>query len=220
MKKEKRMIPTENNDFNYFVYTPNNVIDNMPVLLFLHGIGERGDKIENIEKYAIPKYMNSIDIPFIVIAPQCHDNNFWDYHLREVEKIIDIESKNFNFDRRNIFICGYSMGAYGAWNFLMQRPKLFKGIISVSGGTMLKLDYDLNKLKDKPILIYHGDSDNVVDVSESTLVYDKLIKCGAKDVTLKILPGIDHHITDIVFGDNHIYDWLEEKSGIKFKEVS
>lgn len=52
---------------NYIIYFPENVKENMPLLLFLHGIGERGEKIEDIEKYALPKYMNEFDISYILL---------------------------------------------------------------------------------------------------------------------------------------------------------
>lgn len=76
-------------NINYIVYLPEKLTDNMPLLLFLHGIGERGENIESVEKYALPKYMNKFDIQYIVVVPQCTSNNFWDYHLRDVEKILE-----------------------------------------------------------------------------------------------------------------------------------
>lgn len=57
------------NDINYIVYYPKEKKDNLPLLLFLHGIGERGKNISDIERYALPKYMNRFNIPYIVIAP-------------------------------------------------------------------------------------------------------------------------------------------------------
>ena len=98
MLKERKSIRINDNSlFQYFIYYPKSVKENLPVLLFLHGIGERGNNLDNIEKYALPKYMNKLDIPYIVIAPQCHVYNFWDYHLRDIEEIInslkDIETE-------------------------------------------------------------------------------------------------------------------------------
>ena len=209
MLKEKRMIQSNNECFKYYVYYPNDSKKNMPVLVFLHGIGERGNNLSDIEKYALPKYMNRFDIPFIVIAPQCHNSNFWDYHLRDVEKIIDIEGKRFNFDKKNIFVMGSSMGAYGAWNYIIQRPNLFKGIVSVAGGIMLPIDQNLQVLKTKPILIYHGDKDEIVDVKESIMIYEKLRKIGATNVELKIIKEDNHYLTSHAFKDDYIYKWLE-----------
>ena len=76
MLKQSQKINFNEEMFKYYVYYPNVVKKNMPVLVFLHGIGERGNNLADIEKYALPKYLNEFDIPYIVIAPQCHENNF------------------------------------------------------------------------------------------------------------------------------------------------
>ena len=206
MLKQNKEI--KESSFKYYVYYPEDLKENMPVILFLHGIGERGDNLENIEKYALPKYMNKFDIPYIVIAPQCHKNNFWDYHLKDVEEVLEIESKAFKFNKNNIFIAGSSMGAYGAWNYILQRPNIFKGIISVSGGIMLPLNEVLKKIKDKAILIYHGDCDDVIDVSQSITAYSKLKEIGAKNIELKIIKGDNHFLTSHAFKDKYMYEWL------------
>lgn len=211
MKKDNKHLMVDGKEFKYFVYSPEELKDNMPAILFLHGIGERGDNLSDIEKYALPKYMNLMNIPFIVIAPQCFDTNFWDYHLRDVEKIISLEQTKYNFDMDNIFLCGYSMGAFGAWNYAMQRPDLFKGIISVSGGIMLSITDTLNLVKDKPILMYHGEDDDVIDVNESISAYGKLRKLGADDIELRIVYNSNHFITDQVFSDSYLYGWLKSK---------
>ena len=219
MKKESKKINEFNEEFKYYVYTPNEVSEELPAIVFLHGIGERGTNLNDIEKYALPKYMNVFDIPFIVIAPQCHDNNFWDYHLREVEKMIDIEQKEYNFDKENIFLCGYSMGAFGAWNYLIERPELFKGIVSVSGGIMLPIQQNLNIIKDKPMLMYHGEKDGIVGVQNSLIAYEKLRQINAEDIELRLLPYANHFLSDDVFQDQYMYDWLKQKSKTKKKTL-
>ena len=210
MKKIKKRIRVNNSWFQYFIYCPQDAKDNMPVLIFLHGIGERGNNLVDIEKYSLPKYMNRFDIPFIVIAPQCHSNCFWDYHLRDVEKVIGKEYSNYKFDMSNIFISGSSMGAYGAWNYLIQRPNLFKGIVSVSGGIMLPITQNLELIKDKPILIYHGDKDDIVDVNESINSYKKLKDIGANNIELRIIKDDNHFLTSHAFKDRYIYEWIEK----------
>lgn len=195
---------------NYIVYYPSKSTKNLPLLLFLHGIGERGEKVEEIEKYALPKYMNQFDIPYIVIAPQCSDNNFWDYHLRDIEKILEEVHKIYKFDKDRICILGSSMGAFGAWNYIMSRPKLFKGIVSVSGGIMLPVLQTLLPLKEKAILIYHGDNDDIIDVNESIQAYYKLKSIGAKNIELKIIKNDNHFLTSHAYKDNYLYEWLEK----------
>lgn len=193
MQKESKVIKIDKNNYlNYYLYKPDKFKENLPVILFLHGIGERGTNISDIEKYSLPKYLKNIDIPFIVIAPQCLENNFWEYHLRDVEKIINIEYKKNKYDKENIFLAGSSMGAYGAWNYLIQRPDLFKGIVSVAGGIMLPIKQNIEKIKSKKILMYHGDKDDVVDVNVSIKTYEKLKDGNAKDVELKIINWLEY----------------------------
>ena len=212
MQKESKVIKIDKNNYlNYYLYKPDKFKENLPVILFLHGIGERGTNISDIEKYLLPKYLKNIDIPFIVIAPQCLENNFWEYHLRDVEKIINIEYKKNKYDKENIFLAGSSMGAYGAWNYLIQRPDLFKGIVSIAGGIMLPIKQNIEKIKSKKILMYHGDKDDVVDVNVSIKTYEKLKDGNAKDVELKIINNDNHFLTSHAFKDQYIYEWLEKK---------
>lgn len=179
------------------------------MLLFLHGIGERGENATDIEKYALPKYMNKFDIPYIVVAPQCSNNNFWDYHLRDVEKILKDIYKTYKYDKKRVCILGSSMGAIGAWNYIMSRPELFKGIVSVSGSIMLPIENTLSIIKDKAILIYHGDNDDVIDVSKSIETYNKLKNIGAKNIELKVIENDNHFLTSHAFKDKYLYEWLE-----------
>lgn len=197
------------NSINYIVYYPEKKEDNLPLLLFLHGIGERGKNVEDIEKYALPKYMNKFDIPYIVVAPQCTENNFWEYHLRDIEEILKIVYEEYKYDKNRVCILGSSMGAFGAWNYIMSRPNLFKGIVSVSGGIMLPIDKTLLLIKDKRILIYHGTNDDVVDVNESVQAYKKLKKIGSNTVELKLVENDNHYLTSHAFKDNYLYEWLE-----------
>ena len=104
------------------------------------------------------------------------------------------------------------MGAYGAWNYLIQRPDIFKGIVSVSGGIMLPIKENLEVIKDKPILIYHGDKDNIIDFNESIDAYNKLKNIGAKNIELKIIEGDNHYLSSHAFKDKYIYEWIEKNS--------
>ena len=198
-------------NIKYIVYLPEKLTDNMPLLLFLHGIGERGENIESVEKYALPKYMNKFDIQYIVVVPQCTSNNFWDYHLRDVEKILEAVYKKYKYNKKRVCVLGSSMGAYGAWNYIMSRPDLFKGIVSVSGGIMLPIKQTLLPLKEKAILIYHGSADDVVDVNESILAYNKLKNIGSKNIELKIIKNDNHFLTSYAFKDKYLYEGVRKK---------
>lgn len=195
-------------EMKYIVYTPKILKDSMPCILFLHGIGERGNNILDIERYSLPYYLNEFEIPYIVIAPQCHENNFWDYHLRDVEKILNIEEKIYNFDKSNIFVLGSSMGAFGAFNYIIQRPEIFRGIVSASGGIMLPVKENLNRIKDKPILMYHGKEDDIVNVKSSILAYEKLKEVGASNIELKLIDNEKHYVCSTTYKEPYVYKWL------------
>lgn len=210
LKKYYKLKEANYCDINYIVYYPSKASTNLPVLLYLHGIGERGKNIEDVEKCALPKYMNKFDIPYIVVVPQCSDSNFWDYHLREVEKILKNIYKEYKYDKKRMCILGSSMGAFGAWNYIMSRPDLFKGIISVSGGIMLPIDQTLLPLKDKAILIYHGSADDVIDVTLSIQAYEKLKNVGTKNIELKVIENTNHFLASSAFEDKYLYEWLEK----------
>ncbi len=210
LKKYCKLNTKEYSNINYIVYLPEKIEENMPLLLFLHGIGERGENIENIEKYALPKYMNKFDIPYIVVAPQCTNNNFWEYHLRDVEKVLEEVYKKYKYNKNRVCILGSSMGAFGAWNYIISRPNLFKGIVSISGGIMLQLNQTLKPLKEKAILMYHGSADDIIDVNESIRAYNKLKNIDAKNIELKIVENDNHFLTSHAFKDKYLYEWLRK----------
>lgn len=210
LKKYCKLNTKEYSNINYIVYLPEKIDENMPLLLFLHDIGERGENLENIEKYALPKYMNKFDIPYIVVAPQCTNNNFWEYHLRDVEKVLEEVYKKYKYNKNRVCILGSSMGAFGAWNYIISRPNLFKGIVSVSGGIMLQLSQTLKPLKEKAILMYHGSADDIINVNESIRAYNKLKNIDTKNIELKIIENDNHFLTSHAFKDKYLYEWLRK----------
>lgn len=210
LKKYCKLAASDCCEINYIVYLPLDFKDNMPLLLFLHGIGERGQNIEDAEKYALPKYMNKFDIPYIVVAHQCSENNFWDYHLKDVETILENLYDKLKYYKTRVCILGSSMGTYEAWNYIMSRPNLFRGIVSVSEGIMLPINQTLLPLKEKPILMYHGSNDDVIDANESVKAYNKLKSINASNVELKIVENDNHFLTSHAFKDKYLYEWLEK----------
>lgn len=130
--------------------------------------------------------------------------------LREVEKILEEVYKEYKYDKNRVCILGCSMGAFGAWNYIISRPELFKGIVSVSGGIMLPIDKTLLPLREKAILIYHGSDDDIIDVNESIQAYNKLKNVDSKNIELKIIENDNHFLTSHAFKDNYLYEWLEK----------
>ena len=85
-------------------------------------------------------------------------------------------------------------------------------IASVAGGVMLPLDQVLLSIKEKAILIYHDDNDDVIDVKQSIIAYNKLESIGAENIQLKIIKGDNHYLTSHAFKDKYLYEWLEKNT--------
>ena len=85
LKKYCKLNDSNYCNINYIVYSPEKKDNNLPLLLFLHGIGERGNKVEDVEKYALPKYMNKFNIPYIVVVGR-----------RASENIVELKNRNDN----------------------------------------------------------------------------------------------------------------------------
>ena len=211
MEEIKCVLEKENYKMNYIVNYPKDFKKNLPVLLFLHGIGERGSNIEDIKRYSFPNYIGKMDIPYICICPQCLDNNFWEYHLRDIEEILEIVINEFQSDKNRICIMGSSMGACGAWSYIMQRPNLFKCLVSASGRASLPIDENIKRIVDKSFLIYHGTNDDVIDYKNSIEIYDALINNGASDVELKLVENENHYLCSTAYKDPYVYKWLRKK---------
>lgn len=211
MLEKKCKLKKENYEINYIVNYPRNMKDNLPIILFLHGIGERGSNIDDIKRYSFPNYIVDMEIPYICISPQCLENNFWDYHLRDIEEILQQVIIDYKCDKTRICIMGSSMGACGAWNYIMQRPNLFKCLVSASGKAGLPIKENIDKIVNKSFLIYHGTDDDVIDCKNSIEIYDKLIENGAKDVEIKLIKGGNHYVCSTAYKDPYLYKWLVKK---------
>ena len=129
-----------------------------PAIVFLHGAGEQGSSIEDIKKVGIHHYLKEKDIPFVTISPQCPEGVFWDIHFKEIETILKaMINNNYHVDENRIHLIGIGLGAYGAWNFAIQKPEFFASIVPIAGGVMFP-KY-LNRLKDIPVWVFHGEKD-------------------------------------------------------------
>ncbi|GIS56083.1 MAG: hypothetical protein CM1200mP1_00210 [Candidatus Neomarinimicrobiota bacterium] len=113
-----------------------------PLILFLHGMGERGDNLELVKIHGIPKISEETDtFPFIAISPQCPIDHVWTDQAMQMDLIVLLESviDNYRVDKDKIYVTGLSMGGYGTWSLLSERPDLFAAAVPICGGEFLVL---------------------------------------------------------------------------------
>jgi predicted peptidase len=208
--KEFSTSPTLTVSLKYYIYFPDNYYDSdtsFPMVLFLHGSGERGDDIRLVEEHGIPKMINNgHTFPFITVAPQCPKFQRWSEPLYSKALIFLVEEiiRNNRVDIGRIYATGLSMGGYGTLSIAKERPDLFSAIVPVCGGMDIT---NIENLKEIPIWLFHGDADEVVPVENSELIYD-LLKPINPDIKITIYKGVDHNSWDRTYDNKKMYEWM------------
>jgi len=174
-----------------------------PLLVFLHGAGERGEDLDLVKLHGPPKIVeNRKDFPFVVLSPQCPKDSWWSPPL--VKALIDGVIEKYRVDRTRIYLTGLSMGGFGTWSLASDYPDLFAALLPIcGGGDPTKAE----RLKEIPAWIFHGARDPVVPVHRSTEMKDALQACGA-DVTLTVYPNVGHNSWTRTYENEEVYDWL------------
>ncbi len=192
----------------YRVYLPSDYPESderRPLLLFLHGAGERGANLDDLERTGLPKLIaeQKLDLPFVVVAPQCPADEWWDPHAlaRLLEHVIGA----YNVDPDRVYLTGLSMGGTGVWMFAAEYPERFAAIAPICGRT---LPLRAAPLTTMPIWVFHGDADNVVDISNSETQVRRLREAGAKEARLTIYPGVNHNAWDRTYANPELYEWM------------
>ena len=178
-----------------------------PLILFLHGSGERGTDLNLVKKHGPPhEATKQKNFPFIVLAPQCPSGKWW--HdvdvMPAVMGMMEDVCSNYNVDHDRIYLTGLSMGGFGTWSIATQYPRRFAAIAPVCGGGN---PYLADRLKKLPVRIYHGEKDKNVPHAMSQQMYNvlKQIKGNVELVTLK---DMGHNVWSRVYSDPDFYQWL------------
>lgn len=179
-----------------------------PLLLFLHGSGERGNDLDKVKVHGPPKIVaaDASKIPMIVISPQCQSDRRWS--PSQLVQLVDQVAAKYNADSKRLYITGLSMGGYGTWNILADYPGKFAAAIPICGGGDPKL---VDKMKGTPIWVFHGAKDQAVKLERSEEMVNALKKLDA-DIKLTVYPEAGHDSWTVTYDNPEVYQWLLEKS--------
>lgn len=174
-----------------------------PMILFLHGAGERGDNINNVKTHGPPKIVETKkDFPFILVSPQCPTGHWWQPH--ELNALLDQIQADYRVDPDRVFLTGLSMGGFGTWDLAMNYPNRFAAIAPMCGsGNVGRVRF----IKDLPIWVFHGDADPTVPVARSDEMVAALKKAGA-DVKYTRYPGVGHDCWTASYNNPELYTWF------------
>lgn len=186
-----------------------------PLILFLHGAGERGTNVWLVAKHGPPKIVaGKPDFPFIVVSPQCPAGRTWDPDV--VIALLDQVIGKYRVDKTRVYLTGLSMGGYGTWNVGLLYPERFAALVPICGGGdpfVFRL-YDKNRMeavKTLPVWAFHGAKDTTVKLAESEKMVDAIKRVGG-DVKLTVYPDAAHDSWTQTYNNPELYDWLLKHS--------
>jgi predicted esterase len=173
-----------------------------PLLLFLHGSGERGLDIEEVRKHGPHRYLLTHDNPFIIIEPQCDPGQWW--HACSVIDLLDEICTKYRVDRERLYLTGLSMGGFGTWATAGEFPERFAAMVPICGRGDPS---EALRMKDLPIWAFHGAKDPVVPVKDTQDMVEALRAIGGR-VAVTIFPEAQHDSWTEAYNTPALYEWL------------
>ena len=198
-----------------------------PVIVFLHGSGERGSDGAKQTLVGIGPYLRAHQdrFPAIVVFPQAPDETEWAGNADLVFATLDAATREFHGDPDRTYLTGLSMGGYGTWDMAMRAPGRFAALAPVCGGVVHPRRPSMGvsgiagaanpyaavaaRLKDTPVWQFHGALDDVVSPDYSRQMNAALQAAGARDARLTIFPDANHNSWDATYSQTpELWTWL------------
>jgi predicted peptidase len=182
-----------------------------PLLLFLHGSGERGSSLSKVAAHGPPRIVKKKpEFPFVLISPQCPAGECWSNEM--LLPLLDHVRERYNIDPGRIYLTGLSMGGYGVWNLATAVPEKFAAIAPVCGGgdllpIVLAEPRKLRALRGLSVWAFHGEKDPVVPLQEAERMIFALRKVG-NAAKLTVYPGVEHDCWTETYSNPALYKWF------------
>lgn len=199
---------------NYLLYLPESYDPDKdktwPLLVFLHGSGERGNDIEKIKVHGPPKLIEAGQhFPFIVLSPQCPDKRDWD--AETIYALVKNIAGRYMVDENRIYVTGLSMGGWATWDLAMAYPGYFAAIAPVCGRIDRNYPRRADELKSIPVWAFHGAADDVVPVTDAAKMI-RLLQDAGGNARITIYPGANHDSWTETYNNPELYEWLLKQS--------
>ena len=175
-----------------------------PVMVFLHGSGERGSDLEKVKAHGPPKLIAAgKEFPFVVVSPQAPlGGKGWD--VETLNGMLDEVMQKYSVDTTRVYLTGLSMGGGGTWTWATSNPERFAAIAPICGfGSPLST----RRLKSVPAWVFHGEKDPTVPVNESHIMVDAM-KAAGGDVKLTLYPEAGHDSWTETYNNPELYTWF------------
>ena len=198
----------------YWLYTPSDPTEHMPLIVYLHGGSGKGDNLELITAVdGFPKYLRDGklgDVRAYVIIPQLPSSQKgWANGASAVYELIQLTVSKFGMDKENISLTGHSMSGTGTWNLALSYPTLFARIAPLSGSIRVQREY-IEKLKNIPVWGFVGSADTIVP-PDSSMEFIAALKEAGGNAEITIFDDADHFtVPSLTYLDQEInlINWL------------
>lgn len=200
---------------NYLLYLPEDYLTSQkdfPLILFLHGAGERGNDVSKVEIHGPPKLIakEGKSFPFVIVSPQCPKEDWWTSgkQLDILNAFLDDILENYRIDKDRIYLTGLSMGGYGTWSLAAAHPDRFAAIAPICGGGNT---WDARRVANLPVWVFHGAKDQVVPIEKSEIMVAALEKAGGS-VEFTVYPEAGHDSWTETYNNPDLYEWFLKHS--------
>lgn len=183
-----------------------------PLMLFLHGAGERGTNLSKVAVHGPPKLIaQGTNFPFIVVSPQCPANERW--HDDVLVELLNNLCAEHAVDTNRVYLTGLSMGGYGSWSLAAQHPERFCAVAPICGGgeiidVLLAGRRKESAFRKLAIRAFHGAKDPVVPLSESERMVAAFKKAGCPEVDLTVYPEAGHDSWTETYANPKLFEWF------------
>lgn len=233
-----RTITVDGTSYKYQVFLPENWSPRQkwPIILFLHGAGERGSDGLLQTDVGLPAAVRKdrSRFPVVIVIPQCQTDHWWTEPAMEAHALAALAAatKEFKGDVKRTYLTGLSMGGYGSWSLAEKYPGRFAAVVPICGGIvppkrflekypeLAKASHPddpksyaevAGKIGKTPVWIFHGGDDPVVPVEGSRKMNESLKAVGA-DVRYTEYPGVGHDSWNKAYAEPELMTWLLSKS--------
>jgi predicted peptidase len=191
--------------YRYLIYVPEDYSPESPVplVLFLHGAGERGSHIELVAKHGPTKLVaQGKSFPFLLVSPQCRSGQWWE--PEGLNALVDEIVDTHNVDTNRLYVTGLSMGGFGTWSLGIAYPDRFAALVPICGWGE---PFAVSRLKKMPVWAFHGAKDHVVPLAKGKEMVEALKRAGGSP-RFTVYPDAEHDSWSETYDNPELYAWL------------
>jgi predicted peptidase len=175
-----------------------------PLMVFLHGSGERGSNLEMVKSHGPPKLIEAgQEFPFIMVSPQCPADAWWTTDM--ISTLLDDLEQHLQVDTTRVYLTGLSMGGFGTWATAGEFPNRFAAIAPICGGG---LELWMRNITHLPVWAFHGAKDDVVPLEQTTRLIHELKRLGSKKAKLTVYKNAGHDSWTRAYANPKLYEWM------------